>query len=888
MPWPALEHGCLHDVARSGYVASAKALYDAPTTPVGASLRARVGPLSPALDAVLFAPLRAVTATDVATARAAMRPLAVWTPAGPHSDVVAALVLRVNVLATWAHDAQAAQAARERVDADDALDAFAYYAFAYLDAHLLAVLAVDTGDSLERRLAAAGAPHAGLHAGALPNLLRAIESAAGDLLGTKTPAADENASFAGVFEQLLPHRLAVRRFVAYIEQLAATTMPTARATLHALVAASFLGVYPHARTRPLFATRVRVYADFFTGDVGAAVERTFDFVTARTRGGDKFENQATIVAIVREYMLYAVATRLPHVATALRVRMAWDAYVTRACTAADAGRGALKATLLAGPVPSFAAPTLRADSTDARAYDFYRELLAAIDRYLVDDGGYDAPLDAVVTPAIEHIVRTLVRHCAEPTAIVATPLVPQNGADVRAYVGRSQVPLCVVYAQPELVRALEHARVQSSGLDVLVQMAARAGLFQVLLVRTFAAAVVERASLVAVPLPLGLVRAQAAELRRRMGIANTTPLPRGVLTTFVCRNCGTRRFTCAPETPDVKFRPTFVGARRVAFRACTRETRAVAELAAHGLPPYAALVAARRGPTLAEHDFDVAETLNRGGTTPPDPRLEPTALEAARAYLADADADFTIVDGPLPPRTRRRRNGGGDAHESDDEYDAFVRAWHALDDQPFVTTQPTTADDPAQTLTVACATKVYKNARHKLFARTTDDETSTKKRRRLLVAYVRARACCDTAATPVSLFGYALRHGDVVVVACTGCLAPTTHTSMTWYGAALLCATCAAARRASGSTHVTPRRTCHTCKDARAASSTHFFTRHVYDEKRAAFVEIAYCHLHATANAWFFASPLLYTLAEFTRHARSAVRNRMHWTPLGVGEPKAS
>lgn len=887
-----------------------------------ASLRARLrgANLSAALTRVLFAPLTHIDAATVAAARVGVHEtaLCVWRPTTTTSTSPAlqAFVLRVNVLATLAHAAQAAQRARERVDADDALDAFAYYVHAYLDAHLLAVVAVERGDADVGDFERAGGAYTALHEGSLPNLLPELERAAG--LRASNAA---NATLAGALAQLLPSAPTVRKFVTYVERVVATTTPSANATLHALLAATLLGVYRHARVRPGFAARVHVYRVFFAGNMRDAVQRSFAHLTAKTRTGDKYENQSLLVALLREYTLHALTTRLPVVTALVRRRVLWDVYARALVATLDGARERLRPARILTSTPGFATSSAvrAAKPTDGRpASAFYADLVDVVESFCI------GALDAVVTEPVLYVVRALVRACAEPTAIVATNELPSATRTLDALVADNRVPLRLVHASRSTLVALacvhEHyvngAAKPVDALRNFVHLVMRSSAYEVLLVAAFARAVVERTSMTLVPLPAVLVAQQAVELRRRLRLGVNAPLPRGLLTTFVCRNCGDFCGELVPKRASVKYQPTLAGAHHIAFRPTSRETRARATLEREGARAlaYETLVAAAGGREFGEYELAVAARLNRESCWPVDPALDDSAaaLAAARAFLVDDDAPFELDDAaPVSPPTRRRRNGDGRAlpvrNAGDDAYDTFVRTWHALSDVPFETTVPLAHPVPpdVHAPVVTCASKTYKSAHQKVTTRTStaiDDALTDEERERVRAneakakgdygrPYVHASRCRDTRATPVVLFGFALHLGERVIVACTGCLGHTTCADATWYGEALLCTRCVADRRRTGDAHVTTRRECRVCANARTTRAQRFYARHVYDETREAFVELVFCTSHAATRAWFFESPFLYTLDEFMRTDSSRAgraTNRAYWTGAEIGERRVT
>ena len=86
---------------------------------------------------------------------------------------------------------------------------------------------------------------------------------------------------------------------------------------------------------------------------------------------------------------------------------------------------------------------------------------------------------------------------------------------------------------------------------LVVFLAEDASLYQLLLVRAFAQAQIDEERIIAFPLSRHLADKQAAVLRERLRITDPTePLPRHLLTTFVCRQCREFRGQLIPASAE--------------------------------------------------------------------------------------------------------------------------------------------------------------------------------------------------------------------------------------------------------------------------------------------------------------------------------------------------
>lgn len=217
------------------------------TCPPDVALAARLTPAStpPAIHRLLFLDLsieKPPPASLVRDALAAAGSMCEWMPfpaferysTSPTHRLYTALVVRINVLEKYCRALRQyhAQQPTTPVGRDTVSDALSYYMHAWLDAHLLAALAIEQGvgppadDS--RFLAAVLAAYAPsrrtvFHEGELPALVSAVEACS--FFSDMAPPPPSSSSAASlvdeltaIFNKTIPRRCGVRNVIANIEQ----------------------------------------------------------------------------------------------------------------------------------------------------------------------------------------------------------------------------------------------------------------------------------------------------------------------------------------------------------------------------------------------------------------------------------------------------------------------------------------------------------------------------------------------------------------------------------------------------------------------------------------------------------------------------------------------
>jgi hypothetical protein len=267
-------------------------LYADMTTPPSRALAERLTPSTPAaIRRLLFCDVRNAHAPVLETlALPRLAESLTWLPFDdfarharlPRYSTYAALVLRVNVLERYGRVLRDAVATDSPVVA-----ALSFYVHAWLDAHMLAAVALAragrppvNGSAFLEALLDAYEPSAmtNFHEGELPALVHVIESCSffeNVSLSTQTTDGDtddaeENVDEAPMllddiqmlFNKTIPRRCGVRNVMTNIEQACARS-DAFMCFLQSIVAASLLGVYRHSRARPALEERLRLYAAFF-------------------------------------------------------------------------------------------------------------------------------------------------------------------------------------------------------------------------------------------------------------------------------------------------------------------------------------------------------------------------------------------------------------------------------------------------------------------------------------------------------------------------------------------------------------------------------------------------------------------------------------------------
>jgi hypothetical protein len=671
--------------------------------------------------------------------------------------------------------------------------------------------------------------------------------------------------------------------------------------------------------------------------------------TATTTVQHRYLHQNTLVNIVREFLVYVLNRFLPHLVQQLCARTDWQAWqlatlrcldkmrapppTTTARIVVGADDAAAATSVLRVVAPSSVPPKAL---YHVQTQSFVESFVVAATKFLDsgvgkhktatagDDGdgdgdgeaadGSERPLDAVVTDEIEALVRQLVSRYPRHAALVPVTTVPVDDAEFeRVYVPRAHVPLGVVYASRDAVREYEasmriYARLpKPAATTALVRFLASAcGMYQLQLMLAFAQAQVDRASIYVFPLAEHLARAQAAVVRERLNIAATEPLPRHLLTTFVCRVC--RKFRGALIGPSARAThelPT-TGSEHVCF-----QTGSIDELVGRRLrerravPPYAELVAeaAAAGGTLLNYyrrnsTIDAATDMYPGDPTVFDAAPNATAL--AQRWLADVEREtravgtvFSLDDlhvadeppaytadvGAAPTREYRART----LIDPLPTYEAYERAlerWAAANGRRFLVGHRSShADDECVTWT--CASRKYKTKERKVriggvaLRRVADSITRQEResnmrsalvhRRQDVRAYYRYSKCSRTRLLTVSMLGFGVAVDEARFIACCTCLGYTRVDAAHWHGSLLVCTRCirrveegvATSLGAYGSSASDK---CRACAAVRKPGER-FFGTCAYDEVARAFVDVYLCERHARKKSWLFGAANYHALS---------------------------
>ncbi len=981
-----------HDAGSPAPYASFKTPAD---TALRVRLRALLPSMDPALHALLFVDMHSVT--DVRRALAAL-PARVqpshWLPAYDtpeayferDSDTYAlytALVSRVNALEHYASALRTLVSSSRAMTVSsssnmDRLCALAHYMHAWLDAHLLAALALDdvaeppADDSETARVVfGAFAPswRTYFHEGALPDISRIVESCS--FFTSMTPPAatkpvSETETAVHALQQFLnktiPRRCGVRNVMSHFEVLFAKHDAIAAWT-RAITAASLLGVYRHARDRPAVRERMRLYRFFFydpADDVRRVLVRYTEptcatasaYMDARlaarlpataTETGvsatewarrasmyaaivekdatdaKTFVFQNTLVVTVRECVVFVLQRLLPHVHEELCARTSWHKWQASVIDCMDTMRAMPPSptSVLRHVTPA----TLPVRSLYSIELQPFTEAMHAACTTLLDAGestandadGSELPLNAMFIPELEYVLRHLVKQYGHASALEPVVDVPRIdsadgddwlGAFRREFVAHRRFPLTLFYATAETVAAYNDAvrlyqvdQVRAAPRDFALYLAKTAGMYQFLVVAAFVQAQVDASRVYAVPLAHHIAEKQAAALRRRFSLPPEAPLPRHVLSTFVCLQC--REFRGALVRPSGKRADgSMYGSEHVAVQRYTLTRRVAETLARTGFPTYDACVreAQAVGGTLfayyrAHATIDAATSIYPHDCTAFD--APPDALDVARTYvqrIADDDPspfsltgldDDAIALAPLTPPARKRAHVALDALESPlgqshDAYARFLERWQMANGRRFLCGHR--SSDPRDDMVLwTCAFKKYKVEERKTrqtvvaerkiansitpMERQQAQRSANFRRRRDVRLYYHYSLCSRTHVTAVSMLGTLVRIDNTLIVACCGCLAYTEIDNASWSGDELLCCRCILERQHGRETlqpsALTTARTCFSCACACPPSAARFTA---FDETRRAFVDVYLCARHARKKSWIFTSPLILSL----------------------------
>jgi len=727
----------------------------------------------------------------------------------------------------------------------------AHYLFAYLDSHLLAACAVEDmgsapldGSRAERALLAAYAAQwvrgtsFGVHS--LPARARTA-LAETNVFGV--PAAKKRATgdfLVDVFNRCVPYRCQVRQLCAL---LAAAEAPRDRDLVHALLAASFLGVYRHAKKRPLIRERIAVYRVFFFHSLpptmlavlvqaararGAAhyapptrsVEAVSAWIAARrvsprTGVAGAFVNQHVLVSVVREFAVAMLPTHPALYAVLCQHVPDWhDAWAARrVCGYADT----LRARLTTGSAfaarldvvlpPNSALPThtLFAPRPLPFHATLLKECIAALDAH----GVSDEPLDMVFTPELEHVLRCMVSGVVgEPRPCVG---VPTCEAEEGEFATAGRVPVRRLGADPAVIRAynataFDYASRASGAarahIVAFVRWVAARSVYQFSWVRAFAAACVDRQRVYVIPLPPAVREAQA---EAALALRHATEIP-----CFVCLGC--RRFCGKVERPG---------------RGCV--SVAIGEDSLHDRVLRAARMGKLAAPTREHHYTSLVHYYKESASShvyPDDPALYSSPAAALHAP----------------------------------ELAAFLAP------QPHFNFDPTLSCDAAAAapllapaITWVCASKRVKvegrktrNAHRAVVSfdprETANAQRNAEKRRRRDARLFHAHSqCAGTRLHSVNMLGFALRLDNRVYGACCACLtfmdvaaAPPDR----FRGRRFVCAACA---EASGAVCSSLER-CHVCKAPCADA------RSLVVVDSGAWRTLYLCRKHEAPESWLWRS----------------------------------
>lgn len=881
-----------------------------------------------------------------------------------------AIVIRVNVLE---HYCAMARSHQTMGTPDTELDAFSFYLHAWLDAHILAAIAIssaagplsDDSECMQQIMTAyAPRPTTIFHEGELPYLVDAIESCS---FFSDTSKAGED-TLTSLFNKTIPRRCGVRNVIPSLDSLC-TSDPSILYCLASMIAASLLGIYRHARRRPALAERMRIYRTFFfdpqpplrelldtqrvmcgkrqhltdqewrllfahipssddqnviyndsIGDGSFAQRRqvfvqafiTAHVITVKETGTtvtnqQHFVHQDTVVNMMREYLVYVLDRFLPHVADELRERTEWESWQTSVVACMDTMRAAnpspktILRTVLSSAVPDKTLYQVElVPFVDALVADSMTFLDSGVSRDTAD--GSELPLDAMMTHEMITLVRYLVgRYPRIPLMPVLT--VPATMEEFeREYVPKGHFPLMLFYASSVVVREYcaaytLYTRTSSANetMAFVRFLADTCGMYQMMLVYTFAQAQYDRMHIYTIPLAKHIVDKQAASMRGRLNMSPERPLPLHMLSTFVCMNCRLFRGALVSGKQDNGANLPMFGSRDVAFQTTCIESVVARRLREHGFPTIERLQTEAResGGTLFEWYRRHATIDMSSSTIPADPLLfdaPPNAIVEAAAWIEKVDRPITF-EVPRIPLTNYITPSGepnpvppplATALTSFSEHEEFLNRWEKLNQRPFISGHRSTTEE---SVIWTCAWKRYKAEERKTRqtgaamqkvanAITAQERVKTLRsanasRRHDMRRYHTFSLCNRSRVHAVSMLGHALCLDDTLYVACVNCLGYTKMSVAHWRGDSLLCTPC----HRLGTTTTTPFGTmttvkCRKCRLVRK-SGVEFPRVSAYDEISNEFVDVFLCPTHAKKKTWLLSSPIIHPLATIDVGLRS-------------------
>jgi len=544
-----------------------------------------------------------------------------------------------------------------------------------------------------------------------------------------------------------------------------------------------------------------------------------------------FSHQKTVVNVLREYLVFAVHRFIPHLHDELVTRTDWSRWHATVVACLDMMRlkppaVSVMRTLNTALLPSKALYQVERES-------FVSVLSTACTVYL-DSGqgktgnldGSERLLDAAFTAEIDVCLRYMVecyRKTPPSVALLPVTQVPRSWEEFeREFVPRGRFPMRPFYATMEVIReykaaASNYRKTPSPAIATgfVRFLAEDASLYQLLLVRAFAQAQIDRARIYAFPLSRHLADKQAAVLRERLSIADANePLPIHLLTTFVCRHC--REFRGAligPTAEATKELPMF-GSELVAMTTTSIEQRAAARLKRDGFPSWSRLVDEARKSGSSLFDWFSANSSIDGDQTvyPPDPVVfsAPADATARCEHWANErdrerrESPFSL-DGVPPLELVRAAPSSSDASffgalslppfEDDAVFERFNERWAELNGRPFIVGHRS-ADPLDESIVWTCSSRKYKGAERKTHQtaaarqkvqdsitpqqRVSAMRSANQKRRHDMRTYHLYSLCSRSRLLAVSMLGYAIRVDRHIIVACCACLGYTRLTAAHW------------------------------------------------------------------------------------------------------------
>jgi hypothetical protein len=671
--------------------------------------------------------------------------------------------------------------------------------------------------------------------------------------------------------------------------------------------------------------------------------------------------QNTIVVVVREFVIFVLERFLPHVHEELCARTSWRAWQRSVIECVDTMR-ATEPTSSPSVLRVVAPSTLPARSLYQIEVLPFVEAFAAACTAFLDAGessentidGSERELDAMVTPELEYMLRHFVSQYGRSIAlkpVVDRPRIDSRDGDDwlgsfrREFIAHNRFPLTLFYATPEVIDAYcasyalyTSARSRSAPKDLALHLANTCGMYQFLLVRAFACAQIDASRIYSLPLARHVADRQAAAVRARFSLSPSEPIPRHILSTFVCSQC--REFRGTLVRPSRKRQPdvTTSGSKNVAIQSWSLNLTVQRRLRDNGFPTYehARTVAKECGGTLFKYyqqnaTIDDASAMYPHDCTAFDAPAD--ALAQTRAWLARIDADrpepFSLEGldddaARLEKLAPQRRTAPvqslsslesplGTTYEYEEE---FLRRWQAANGRRFIVGHRS-ADEADDAVIWTCASKRYKieerktrqtaAAERKVANSITPRErqqalrSANFRRRRDVRLYHYYSLCSRSHVIAVSMLGTAVRIDDALIVACCSCLAYTRLDDAQWYDDALICIRCQRRRRdaslaasSSSSSSRASRRAqsisitpsslavsikCKACSTVQKDDMLPFLRASAYDETVRAFVDVYLCERHSRKKAWLFLAPTVHTLATIEAGLRDNWSSLRSWDP---------